>query len=417
MDLPAAPPAPPAIPVEEMDVDTLAVAVRYHNWRYFTLNDPSLSDYAFDALTRRLAALAPGHPALAELVGGGGTGERVFHDAPMLSLDKAYDEATVLKWADTFEGPLVESPKIDGVAASLKYDADGQLVQAVTRGDGARGEVFTANARFIEAIPKQIGAGPVEVRGEVYLPLSVFRERFAGEFSNPRNTTAGAIKQKEPEKTAGYGLSFFAYSVLGMAFETLSEATAWAKGQGFPVVETRRLERGEVQAGYDRWVARRPDEDYEMDGVVYMADRVAEHRRLGATAHHPRWAIAYKFQGESGVSTLERIEWSVSRSGAITPVAIITPIELSGAMVSRSRGEPGGRGRGDAAGGRHPAHRGRAQARAGPGGDPHGVSGVRAPGGADRRRADVLGAAPLPGGGPRDARALHEAGRDRRVRS
>ena len=335
MDVPAAPPAPPDVPVDAMSVEQLVIAVRYHNWRYFALSEPEISDYAFDALTRRLAALAPDHPALAELTPAAEAGERVFHDAPMLSLDKAYDEAKVLEWAAGFEGRLVESPKIDGVAASLKYDADGRLVRAVTRGDGVRGEVFTANARFIAAIPKRIAAGPVEVRGEVFMPLSVFRERFAAEFSNPRNTTAGAIKQKEAEKTEAYGLSFFAYSVLGLPFETLIEASAWADAQGFPVVEARALERGEVQAGYERWVARRGEVDFEMDGVVYMADRVAEHRRLGATAHHPRWAIAYKFQGESGISTIERVEWSVSRSGAITPVAVIAPVELSGAMVSR----------------------------------------------------------------------------------
>jgi DNA ligase (NAD+) len=340
MDAPAAPPAaPPAEPIDkpadQMTTDELAAAVRYHNWRYFALADPIISDYAFDALTRRLTALAPEHPALAELTAAGGGGERVFHDTPMLSLDKAYDEATVHKWADAFEGPIVESPKIDGVAASLKYDADGRLVQAVTRGDGARGEVFTANARFIAAIPQRIGAGPVEVRGEVYQPLSVFRERFAADFSNPRNTTAGAIKQKEAERTAAYGLLFFTYAVLGREFETVTERMAWAEAHGLPVVPCALMDKGDVQAGYDAWLAKRAALDFEIDGVVYTADRIAEHARLGATAHHPRYAIAYKFQGDSGTSTIERIEWSVSRSGAITPIAVIAPIELSGAMVSR----------------------------------------------------------------------------------
>jgi len=329
------PPTPVDKPVDEMSVDELAVAVRYHNHRYFVLADPIISDYAFDALTRRLTALAPEHPALAELTPSGTTGDRIFHDTPMLSLDKAYDEETVHKWADSFEGPIVESPKIDGVAASLKYDAEGRLTQAVTRGDGKRGEVFTANARFIAAIPQQIGAGPVEVRGEIYQPLSVFRERFAEEFSNPRNTTAGAIKQKEPHKTAGYGLRFFTYAVYGMEFETVSERMKWATDHGLPVVECKLMDKDGVQPGYDAWLARRADLDFEVDGVVYTADLLAEHDRLGATAHHPRYAIAYKFQGDSGTSTIEEIEWSVSRSGAITPVAIITPIELSGAMVSR----------------------------------------------------------------------------------
>jgi len=328
------PPEPPDRPLSELSVDDLAMAVRYHNWRYFTLADPIISDEAFDRLTRRLTALAPGHPALAELVGGG-TGERAFHDHPMLSLDKAYDVAGVLKWASAFEGDLVESPKIDGVAASLKYDADGRLIQAVTRGDGQRGEIFTANAAFIEAIPKAIGAGPVEVRGEIFLPLSTFRARFEGTFANPRNTCAGAIKQKEAHKTGDYDLSFYGYSVLGLELATMMEAMAWGEAHGIPMVESRLVTREEVEAGYASWLARRDGLEFEIDGVVYVANQIAEHARLGATSHHPRWAIAYKLQGESGTTTIEAIEWSVSRTGAITPVAIVAPIVLSGATVTR----------------------------------------------------------------------------------
>ncbi len=337
MDTAAALPAPTDKPVDDMNVDELAAAIRYHNWRYFVLADPSISDYEFDRLTRRLKALAPDHAALVELTDGGGgpTGDKVAHDAPMLSLDKAYDAETVQAWAEAFEGQLVESPKIDGVAASLKYDADGRLIAAVTRGDGVRGEVFTANAMFIDAIPKHIGAGPVEIRGEVFMPLSVFRGHFEGDFANPRNTTAGAIKQKEPHKTAGYRLSFFAYSVLGVDLDTVMDWVSWARDHGVPIVEMALLDAADVQAGYERWLARRAEIDFEIDGVVYLANVVAEHARLGATSHHPRYAIAYKFQGESGTTTIREIAWSVSRSGAITPVALIEPIVLSGATVSR----------------------------------------------------------------------------------
>lgn len=336
---PSAPDEPPHEPVdkplEAMSVDELAVAVRYHNHRYFSLNDPVISDYAFDRLTRRLIAQAPDHPVLAELSSDAGdTGEKVFHDAPMLSLDKAYDEAGVLKWAAGFEGGVVQSPKVDGVAASLKYDAHGSLVLAVTRGDGVRGENFTANARFIADVPKEIGEGPVEVRGEIYMPLSVFAT-FEGEFSSPRNTTAGAIKQKEPHKTAGYGLSFFAYDVLGREFDTEMAKVVWARANGFPVVETQLVERDAIQAGYERWLTARAHLDYELDGVVYKTDSAAEQRQMGATSHHPKYAIAYKFQGESGTSVLRDVEWSVSRTGAINPIAIIDPVFLSGANVSR----------------------------------------------------------------------------------
>lgn len=333
---PAKFPSPVDKPATEMSVDELAAAVRYHNWRYFELADPAISDYAFDALTRRLKALAPDHPALSELMPTTGE-ERLFHDQPMLSLDKAYDAGTVREWARNIAGALVEAPKIDGVAASLKYDERGQLAYAVTRGDGVRGELFTRNARYIDAIPKSVPATgrPFEVRGEVYLPLPVFRARFEGQFSNPRNTCAGAIKQKEPHKTADYGLSFFAYSVRGRDEPTLSEGLAWARSAGFPVVPFELRERDAIQAGYDAWLARRESLEYEVDGVVYTADRLDEQRRLGETSHHPRWAIAFKFQGESGTTIIVDIEWSVSRSGAITPVAVVEPVTLSGASVTR----------------------------------------------------------------------------------
>jgi len=334
--------APPKFPqpadkaAADMTVEELAAAVRYHNWRYFELADPQISDYAFDVLTRRLKAVAPEHPALAELVASG-SDERLFHDEPMLSLDKAYDAATVLKWAASFEGNLIEAPKIDGLAASLKYDERGVLVHAVTRGDGVRGELFTKNAMYIAAIPKTVPptGKPFEVRGEVFLPVSVFKSRFAGTFASPRNTCAGAIKQKDPARTADYALSFFTYGVRGRDDATLSEGLAFAASIGFPIVPFAQRTRDEIQAGYDAWLAARDTVDYELDGVVYTADSLAEQRRLGETAHHPRWAIAFKFQGESGTSTIVDIEWSVSRSGYITPVAVIEPVTLSGASVTR----------------------------------------------------------------------------------
>ena len=229
-----------------MNVDELAAAVRYHNWRYFALADPELSDYAFDRLTQRLAAVAPEHAALAELVSDAASGDKVVHNAPMLSLDKCYDEATLMRWAGSFEGDVIETPKIDGVAASVHYDAQGRMVAAVTRGDGRAGETFTANARFIDDIPNQLEGpqlkGPVEVRGEIYMRRSIFAT-LADQFSNPRNTTAGAIKQKDARKTAGYRLSFFVYDILGRSFETEVEKMQAHKedhlGLGYVVVRWR----------------------------------------------------------------------------------------------------------------------------------------------------------------------------------
>jgi NAD-dependent DNA ligase len=167
----------------------------------------------------------------------------------------------------------------------------------------------------------------VEVRGELYMPLSVFRG-LGGEFSNPRNTTAGAIKQKDPSKTARYGLCFFVYDVRGPSLATEMDKVAWAQAHGLAPVETALLEKAEMSDGYAQWLARRPALDFELDGVVYKADRLDEQARLGATAHHPRYAIAYKFQGDSATSTLVEVQWSVSRTGTITPVGIIEPVEL-----------------------------------------------------------------------------------------
>jgi DNA ligase (NAD+) len=321
-------------------VAALATDIRRHNGLYFVKHAPEISDAAFDLLVERLRALAPDHPVLSGLIEDVSDEAGLLeHRYSMLSLDKAYDEAGVLKWAASFDGPVVEAPKIDGIAASLRYDAAGTLVAAVTRGDGRHGELFTANARFIRGIPQRISAGPAEIRGEVYLPLGVFRERFAGQFANPRNTAAGAIKQKVAAKTADYALAFYAYSLKEtppeVRVETVSDGLAWVAAQGFEPVPWRLTERGDIEAGYQTWRERRPTLDVELDGVVYTADRFAEHARLGETAHHPRWAIAYKFQGESGETRIREIFWSVSRSGAITPIAHVEPITLSGASVSR----------------------------------------------------------------------------------
>ncbi|MGB0589299.1 MAG: NAD-dependent DNA ligase LigA [Myxococcota bacterium] len=337
-----APPRPVDKPTDAMTEAELATAIRYHNWRYFSEDAPEISDTQFDLLTRRLKALAPAHPALAELTASG-QGAKIRHDTPMLSLDKCYTEEELGGWITDrrtsgeprrFEGDVVETPKVDGVAASFRYDAMGRLVAAVTRGDGTYGESFLPNARHIDAIPKRIPDGPAEVRGELYMRLSVF-ESFRADFSNPRNTTAGAIKQKDPRGTARYQLSFFTYDVLQRDFQTEVDKARWVTAQGLEAVESRLIDVSEIQAGYDAWQVRRHEVDYETDGVVYKVNRTDEQRRLGATAHHPRYAVAYKFQGDSGTTTVRDIEWSVSRTGTITPVAIIEPIELSGAMVSR----------------------------------------------------------------------------------
>lgn len=318
--------------------EKLAETIAYHNARYWDEAAPEISDYDYDKLVEALRALAPEHPVLSAMGPSASTrfGAPVTHHFPMLSLDKAYDEEALLKWAAKFEGELVMTPKIDGVACSIRYGADGRLEVAATRGSGTVGEDITANVLRIANVPRQIDAGGVEVeaRGEVYLPISRFKE-LEGDFANPRNTCAGALKQKDPDKSAKVGLLFFCYDLAGIEYATELETFAKAAELGFTPVEHELVSREQVQTGYEQYVARRDGLDFEIDGVVFKANNLAEQKRLGATSHHPRFAIAYKLQGDSAKTFLREVEWSVSRTGAITPVGIVDPVLLSGATVTR----------------------------------------------------------------------------------
>lgn len=319
------------------DAARVEAEVREHNRRYWDENAPTLLDTEYDRLVERLRALAPASKLLDALGPNPAArvGEAVTHARPMLSLEKCYDEQTLLDWAAKFEGAVVMTPKVDGCACSIRYGADGRLTVAATRGSGTVGEDITANVLRIANVPPRLPVTePVEIRGEVYLPLSAFA-KLAGEFANPRNTAAGALKQKDPDKSAAVGLRFLAYDVVGPALATESQKFAQAAAWGFEAVEHEVLERDALQAGYDRYVARRAALDFEIDGVVFRADRLDEQARLGFTSHHPRGAIAYKLQGESGLTYLRDVEWSVSRSRVFTPVGIVDPVSLSGATVTR----------------------------------------------------------------------------------
>jgi len=321
--------------LEEMNTDELESEVREHNRLYFEINAPVISDYEFDELVEELKKRRPKSLALTELVGDGGSGGRkIKHERPMLSLDKCYDEETINSWVAKFEGDVVVSPKIDGCAVSIRYGSDGNLLFASTRGDGDEGEDITENVKRIKSIPSSASEN-VEVRGEVFMPLSVFK-RYSAEFANPRNLAAGAIKQKDPAKTAEYDLSFLAYDIIGIDLSTEGEKFEMLEGLGFKNVDWRLVSRTDLQLPFDEILKKRGEYDFETDGVVYKANVLSEQVRLGATAHHPRYAMAYKFQGDSGSTTLLDVEWSVSRTGAITPVAIVEPVHLSGAKVRRA---------------------------------------------------------------------------------
>lgn len=325
------------IEVLSLSADELAAQIAEHNRRYWEENAPTIPDSLYDLMVERLRAVRPEAPVLRELEPApAADAVRIEHRIPMLSLEKCYSEDELLRWFGRFRGNAVVTPKIDGVAMSLRYDANGVLEVAATRGDGREGEIITENAKRIVGVPSRIATGPLEVRGEAYMPLSIFRSRWAEHFANPRNLAAGALKQKNPERTREYGMHFFAYEALGLdaigtetaRFDRLTEL-------GFTHVPYQLAEKEDAQATFDAIAQQRDAFDYETDGVVFRVNDSTQHETMGRTAHHPRFAIAYKFQGESGISTLRAVEWSVSRTGKINPVAIVDAVSLSGVTVRR----------------------------------------------------------------------------------
>ncbi len=321
------------------EIAALEEQIRHHNKLYWDEAAPAISDTDYDLLVRKLSALAPDSPVLTEMgpSRAAALGTEFKHSQPMLSLDKCYERAELESWTKDFAGQVVAMPKYDGIACTLHYDAKGRLRVAATRGDGVVGDDITVNASAIADIPMRIPTSvPVEVRGEIYMRLSRFAKYRAEGMANPRNLAAGAVKLKDRAKSSAYGLSFGAYDILGADVATLSEGIERIAQLGFPRMDAEVAPKEQAWELFERFAARRASLDYEIDGVVFKVDSIAEQRRMGETAHHPRYAIAFKFQGDAGISTLLQVEWSVARTGAITPVAIVEPVNLSGVTVSRA---------------------------------------------------------------------------------
>ncbi|MEA2685331.1 MAG: ligase, partial [Actinomycetota bacterium] len=337
--------------------------IEYHNQRYHALDDPEISDAEYDALVRELRALEAEHPELAtpdsptQKVGAAPSSlfTPVRHQLPMMSLDNAFGFDELVAWGKRMERYIsgdvdyVCELKIDGLAMSILYE-DGRYVRGATRGDGVMGEDLTENVRTIADVPDRLTGDDIprllEVRGEVYMPLSAFEElnQRQGEaglrlFSNPRNSGAGSLRQKDPRITASRDLRFFAYQLGavegGPTFRRHSETLAFLKASGLPVNPNIKTldDLADVDAYCRHWLDHRHDLDYEIDGAVVKVDDLAQRAELGATSKSPRWAIAYKFPPEEATTTLIDIMVSIGRTGKATPFAMLEPVRVSGSTV------------------------------------------------------------------------------------
>src|SRR3954463_9409625 len=343
----------------------LREGIEHHNQLYYVLDDPEISDAEYDALLNELRAIEADNPALitpdspTQRVGAAPLEKfaPVRHRQPMLSLANARDEDELRAWdqrirnllardRDEVELEYVTEPKIDGLAISLLYE-DGVLTRCATRGDGEIGEDVTHNLKTIKAIPLRIEGAPrvLEVRGEAYLPRSVFarlneQRAEAGEptFANPRNAAAGSIRQLDPEVAASRPLSIWSYSIgalEGLEFQTHKESLDWLAEQGFPVSPHVEVHStiDDTAAACRAWEERRDSLDFETDGAVVKVNDLRTQRDLGVVGREPRGAIAWKFPPMTATTTLNGVMWNVGRTGHMVPFASLEPVQVSGVTV------------------------------------------------------------------------------------
>ncbi|MGC1647781.1 MAG: NAD-dependent DNA ligase LigA [Candidatus Sulfotelmatobacter sp.] len=352
----------------EKKIEALREKIRHHEYLYYVLDNPEISDADFDKLMQQLKNLESEHPSLVtpdsptQRVGGKPREGfvKVPHSSPMLSLDNTYNEEELRGWerrvhelTGRSEVDYVCELKLDGMSLALIYE-DGKLVRGVTRGDGSIGEVVTLNVRTVRSVPLSIPKERLkkagipagfEVRGELLMPTASFKkineEREKNglpTFANPRNFTAGTVRQLDANITAERRMDFFPYILLQGGrtyFDRHSKTLSALDAAGFKVNPNRKLVHSmeEVWAFIQEWEAKRDSLPYEIDGIVVKVDRTGLQDELGFTGKAPRWAIAYKYAARAGITKLENVRWQVGRTGKLTPVAELSPVSIGGTTV------------------------------------------------------------------------------------
>ena len=358
----------PAAKDAEKRIEALREKIRHHEYLYYVLDNPEISDQEFDGLMQRLKDLEAEHPSLVrpdsptQRVGGKPREGfvKVRHSSPMLSLDNTYNEEELRDWerrvhelSGRKDVDYVCELKLDGMSLALVYEG-GKLLRGVTRGDGTVGEDVTLNVRTVRSIPLSIDRDRLkkagipanfEVRGELLMPTASFkkvneeRERNGlPTFANPRNFTAGTVRQLDPNITAARRMDFFPYILLSNGrtyFDRHWETLTALDKAGFKVNQYRKLVHSmdEVWEFIQQWEGKRDSLPYEIDGIVVKVDRTALQDELGFTGKAPRWAIAYKYAARAGITKLENVRWQVGRTGKLTPVAELAPVAIGGTTV------------------------------------------------------------------------------------
>lgn len=351
----------------QQEIEKLRAELHQHNYNYYVLNQPTISDYDFDQMMHRLEELETQYPQFADpnsptqRVGSdlSQSFRQVSHRYPMLSLANTYNEADIRDFYERVRNGLegedfeiVAEMKYDGLSISLTY-VDGRLMQAVTRGDGVVGDDVTANVRTIRSIPLQLRPGSgypheFEIRGEILMPWTSFeklnREREAREeplFANPRNAASGTLKSQKSELVASRRLDAYLYYLLGdeipadgYHYENLMMAQKWGFKISQGMKKCRTVE--EILSFISYWDTERRNLPVATDGIVLKVNSLRQQRHLGYTAKSPRWAIAYKFQAERACTRLKAVTYQVGRTGAVTPVANMEPVQLAGTVVKRA---------------------------------------------------------------------------------